>query len=355
MPRYRGNVGNLLQHWVLCELLAESNRHFDQIRFADAYAMAPCATERFEPGWSAHLFDHVRDRASDATPYERTWKQAGASRSAYPNSAVLLTAMWRGRYSLLLCESDPATVDELQQWAPVQRQSPDCIDVKIAPGDWRKRFESPASKSDGLTYLSFDPDMFDRHGSREPRIMDPADLDIVAAAVEPIRGTVLLQLSTYSANHANGQEAVSAAVASGLGSVGLTLLARVRTDGQMMSLVLGRAAGTLADITSLPGRFDSWLRSVKAYTSSRAKAPDDRWPSVETGEPQLEGIVEHEAESMNFKFLADHEDRRLLELVSKSEGSFWRDPAAAVMHAGRLAERMVVYALKTRKSIGAAS
>jgi len=237
MPQYRGNVGNLLQHWVLCELVAESGRHFKQIRFVDAFAMAPLATERVRPGPSASLFDHVRDRTHGGTPYERTWHQLAPNRSAYPNSASFFTTMW----------------------ATSQRQSPECDDIEIAGADWRERFERSVATSDTLTYLSFDPDKFDRHGSDNPRIMDPADLDAVAAALEPIRGAVLVQLSTYSANRDNGQEAVAKAVVSGLNEAGLTLLARVRVDGQMMSLVLGRHAGSLGEIGSLPARFDSWL------------------------------------------------------------------------------------------------
>ena len=225
--------------------------------------MAPLATERVRSGPSANLFDLVRDRTPGGTPYERTWRQLVPDRSEYPNSASFLTAMWRGRYSVLLCESEPATVSELQRWATSQRQSPECDDIEIAAGDWRETFERSVATSDTLTYLSFDPDKFDRHGSDNPRIMDPADLDAVAAALEPIRGAVLVQLSTYSANRDNGQEAVAKAVVSGLSEAGFTLLARVRVNGQMMSLVLGRHAGFLGEIGSLPARFDSWLSIVK--------------------------------------------------------------------------------------------
>ena len=160
--------------------------------------------------------------------------------------------------------------EELNRWAALQAKVPSCTDVEIARGDWRKRFERPVSNSDALTLLSFDPDMFDRHGSSDGRKMDPDDLERVAAAVEPIPGTVLLELSTYSVNHANGQDDVSEAVVSGLSSAGLELLALVRMDRQMMSLVFGKRTEAFRDTASLPGRFDSWLSKVRLGASGAA-------------------------------------------------------------------------------------
>ena len=75
MPQYRGNVGNLLQHWVLCELIDLCGKHWTQIHFVDAYSMEPFATERFKSGWSASLFDHARDRSAHESVYERTWRR----------------------------------------------------------------------------------------------------------------------------------------------------------------------------------------------------------------------------------------------------------------------------------------
>ena len=46
MPIFRGNVGNLLQHWVFCEALEVFRGSADQIDFIDAYSMAPLADER---------------------------------------------------------------------------------------------------------------------------------------------------------------------------------------------------------------------------------------------------------------------------------------------------------------------
>src|SRR4029453_12601928 len=98
MSKYRGNIGNLLQHWVLCELLCSANSHWDDIRFMDAYSMAPLATERFKSGWSAAIFDYARDRWPADSPYERTWRKLVQDGSGYPNSAAFVTKQWRGTY-----------------------------------------------------------------------------------------------------------------------------------------------------------------------------------------------------------------------------------------------------------------
>ena len=141
---------------------------------------------------------------------------------------------------------------------------------EIAAGDWRLRFRKPVSECEQLTFLSFDPDMFNRHGSKDIRKMKPSDLDLVAAAVTPITGNVLIQLSTYDVNSGNSQEDVRDAIVSCLKGGGLELLAVVQTDRRMMSLVLGNIGVPVlvSDIGLLPGRFKSWLRRVKAGAAS---------------------------------------------------------------------------------------
>lgn len=265
MPIFRGNAGNLLQHWVLCEILEACSGH-GHIDFVDAYSMAPLAAERPNLDATAHLFDCAQARLpGERTAYEQAWHGLAPRGPKYPNSAVFVAAVWRGRYSLLLCESEPRTVQELQAWASDTEHVATCARVEVSPGDWRKRFLQRVSISGDLALFSFDPYMFDRHGSgRNPGNMNPADLDLLAAAVESTTAAVLVQLSTYSANNDNPQSAVTEVVASRLARVGFQMLAEVRADGNMMSLVLGRNIGTAARISSLPARFESWLAGVKA-------------------------------------------------------------------------------------------
>jgi len=106
--------------------------------------------------------------------------------------------------------------------------------------------------------------MFDRHGSgRNLGNMDPGDLDLLTATVDSIKGGVLVQLSTYSANNGNPQLAVTDVVTARLTRAGLQRLAEVRADGNMMSLVFGRNIDIAASGGALPRRFESWLTRVK--------------------------------------------------------------------------------------------
>ena len=265
MPTYRGNIGNLLQHWVLCEIVDCCGGQWPRLRFVDAYSMAPLATERPKSHWSSGLFDHARDRSNRDSIYEATWSGLSSRESGYPNSAAFLAALWQGEYSMVLCEYDDATVGELRSWKASREREPRCRGVEVAPGDWRQRFETPLPDTDPL-FLSFDPDMFSCiDAADDGRKMTSADLARIARAV-PAAGPLVMQLSTYSVNGANTQSKVKAAVIARLNDTGLELLAVVKTDEQMMSLVLGRSCpeAIVETMANMPARFESWLYRLKA-------------------------------------------------------------------------------------------
>ena len=48
MSSFKGNDGNLMQHWVLWELLSVARRHATNLTFVDAHSMAPIAIHRSE-------------------------------------------------------------------------------------------------------------------------------------------------------------------------------------------------------------------------------------------------------------------------------------------------------------------
>ena len=74
MPTYKGNKGNFLQHWVLCELVSAAGKHVSRLQFIDAHAMAPMA-EKQDPKHKDSVFDSVRARLpGTGSPYERAWK-----------------------------------------------------------------------------------------------------------------------------------------------------------------------------------------------------------------------------------------------------------------------------------------
>ena len=196
MATYKGNKGNLLQHWVLCELVGAARRHSSCLQYIDAHAMAPIAKE--QTGEDC-VFDSVRARLpGHDSPYERAWNElVPHGETGYPNSASLVKRLWNDHLFMLLCEVDDATVGELRAWAGSAARA------EIAHRDWRRRFEDGLSEPEAgaLTLLSFDPDMLSRHSppllKRKPRRMYPEDLDLMGHAVRDRRTDLLITIDVF--------------------------------------------------------------------------------------------------------------------------------------------------------------
>ena len=269
MTTYKGNAGHLMQHWTLCEILVTANKHTDGLNYIDAHAMAPLATER---QYGDVHFDKVKNCLSSCSKsaYELAWHQlAPREVEGYPNSAAFVEQVWKGDFSMLLCEKNKRTCAEIEDWR--QRVDKRRRATKLFCGKWQERFKnelpSPADVglADGsLTLIAFDPNMYDRHKVAKPRPENlyPECLEVVAGAVKNLRSDILIQMSTYSANNANPQEAVILSTNQVLATKGFRLLAVVRLNGNMMSMVYGRNlswAADQADLANLGGRFDKWL------------------------------------------------------------------------------------------------
>ena len=281
MPTYKGNAGHLMQHWTLCEILEAAGRHTKGLNFIDAYAMAPLATEKDGiPGRGKdYLFDLAESRLPNlgdlAVAYGRAWHQLTSGhcppRKGYPNSAAFVEQVWKGDFSMLLCEIDRATCQEIKPWLQRVDDLKQCKATELFCGNWRRRFEkglpSPTKVklADGaLTLVLFDPNMYNRRrnvAKPRPEILYPEDMEMVAGKMESLKGDILIQLSTYSAMD-NSQPAVTASVNSILVPKGFKLLAKVRIDGNMMSLVYARNVSWADELTDLPGRFVEWLRQL---------------------------------------------------------------------------------------------
>ena len=276
---YKGNVGHLMQHWTLCELLVLADRHHPtrDLNYIDAHAMAPLACKNENEDKHDHptvrQFTKVRDRLSQSrqSTYERAWYELAPAKG-YPNSAAFVAELWKGKFSLLLCETDCKTKGELGPWLQDVGKWDRCGRAKLFPCDWRKRFEGglPAPSETGLedealTLLSFDPDLCSSHwnvAKKNPRIIYPEDLKVAMAAMQHLKGSILIHLPTFSAFGDNPQGAVIASANSIIAGAGFTLLAVVRVHGSMMSLVYARNVPWWAEITGLPDRFSAWLRSI---------------------------------------------------------------------------------------------
>ena len=75
MPTYRGNRGNLLQHWVLVELLARLQQQGpSNLSFIDTHSMSPRATRSAKAvtDQTAPEFDRVLTHLAEGqSSYER--------------------------------------------------------------------------------------------------------------------------------------------------------------------------------------------------------------------------------------------------------------------------------------------
>ena len=167
MGTYKGNVGNLMQHWTLCEVLQIANAQADGLSFIDSYAMAPWATECTSPD---QKFESVKNGLpGKESAYERAWYGLfqRKQQKGYPNSSAFVREIWKHKYSLVLCERDLQTAEEIEDWLLETRKSPRCNEAILFRGDWRERFvnELPNPSAAGLpegslTMVSFDPTIY---------------------------------------------------------------------------------------------------------------------------------------------------------------------------------------------------
>jgi len=269
MPTYKGNRGNLLQHWVLAELITlvgEEVQAPGRLCFIDAHAMSPYAARNANAGQTAGDFDTVAGRLpGQDTSYERAWRELSTQGSCrYPSSALFVRHLWRGALYLVLCEADAETADEIAEW--LRTVSADTLS-ELHRGDWRARFCRDFPNGCAAYLISFDPYMFDRHGppaSPNQGNMWPSDIVRAGAAVLGLgQGPVVLQLSTYSANNANSQDEVISSIEPLFNAAELQLAATVRADGNMMSMVFARNMHSIQK-ARLQERFAMWLAHATA-------------------------------------------------------------------------------------------
>lgn len=270
MGTYKGNKGNLMQHWTLCEVLrlAQCNS-VTQLNYIDAHAMAPLAKTPTSPD---QVFPRVQaNLPGQGSAYEKAWQTlAPNSVDGYPNSANFVRTIWQGDFSMLLCEINPKTADEIDCWLPEVRSLPNCKKADLHRGDWRNTFKKglPTLKDmgladDALTLVSFDPNKYNIAG--DPKQLDndmyPVDLGEVITSLRALEGGVLVQLSTYSRGNTNQnkQGAVISSVTELFAAGGFLLAAVLWTNGDMMSLVFTRNVEWWREIAVLPSQFRLWL------------------------------------------------------------------------------------------------
>ena len=114
--------------------------------------------------------------------------------------------------------------------------------------------------SNSLTLVSFYPDKYDKNSpkARKARRLCRSDLGLARCALSDVKGPIIIQLSTY-----NSQRDVILSTDSVLNSGDFDRAAKVRVDGNMMSLVYTRGVEWAADLAGIPDNFTNWLREVK--------------------------------------------------------------------------------------------
>ena len=265
MGTYMGNVGHLMQHWTLCEILAAAQPHHSGLNYIDAHAMAPLAAEPEDPAKvDAHFAWVQRNLPGRESRYEQAWHHlVPQGLPEYPSSAAFVQQVWNGRCSLLLCEANPKVAAEIQVGIP---------DADLFAGDWRQRFaDRLPNPPDSLTLVSFDPYMYSTHTreglpKEKPGNLYPADLKLVRRSLNGFEASVLIQLSTYSNNGGNSQSKVICSADSILKSCDFENVAVVKanigSNRRMMSLVYARNVEWAADLAGLPSRFKEWLSKI---------------------------------------------------------------------------------------------
>jgi hypothetical protein len=165
---------------------------------------------------------------------------------------------WQRQLSLLLCEADKPTADEIENWLSSLDQGDTA--GELHRGDWRQRFATPMSTDTDAYYFSFDPNMYDRHEVRAPKPenMYPSDIAVVREAIGKLpRAPIVIQLSTYSVNNSNSQSDVFDDLVPQFTGQGFVTTC-VRADNSMMSFIFSRELSVPSD---LEGRFQSWLEA----------------------------------------------------------------------------------------------
>lgn len=228
--------------------------------------MSPCATKMHKHGNHAGFKSVRRRLPGQRSAYESTWDKLTSDCKGYPNSAVFVKALWPRRFSFLLCEKDPSTFQDLEQWASEVSDLPNCTGIELHLGDWRDRFLRGLSFSGDLIFFSFDPYMFNqRFQVKRPRPgnMYPEDLELMRSITSTMRQKIVIQLSTYDTNDGNSPEKVIEAVHKEFRASDVEVSEPVKVKRKMMSIVLTKNIQSSRWLRNLPKSFESWMERAR--------------------------------------------------------------------------------------------
>lgn len=235
-PTAKGNVGNLLQHFVLVQVLEVLRESYPDSRldFVAPYAMAPLSRLPIPPACAK--FEAVFEAAQSgrlASPYPRLVAALTGRKRRYPSSALLVSASWKDAHLHL------ADYSEL-----VYAKIHDHFDSNLnahhgrwteAPEGWRQRFQACATCA---LFAELDPNLvLAGTTSRKPGSLDQAQLRRFLGWLTKDRPCIV-QITTYSTNGvgksasgASGSAAVVEATHDTSRKSGFDLLSCVNASG----------------------------------------------------------------------------------------------------------------------------
>ncbi|TFG65954.1 MAG: hypothetical protein E4H27_10355 [Anaerolineales bacterium] len=265
----KGNVGNIMQHWVLTEVLNRVHLQGKRwLHLVCTNSMAPASWPEQPGGQTRPRFEKVRLSLSpfSVTTYQRAWcaiSPAGAL--LYPSSAAFAAFLWPGKLRLTLCETNPGAIGELTMWVnalQVQRRAPGSM---VHPRDWRTLFNSGIPNlGEDVTLIEVDPYRFEHNGAVafDPAALFPSDLATLTAPFAAQNRLVIFQISSYSANNKNPHTITQSAICDALNAAGFTLTGDVRANGDMISLVFTNGSVLWPNAVDANTEFHAWLNSV---------------------------------------------------------------------------------------------
>lgn len=272
----KGNIGNLMQHWVLAEVihrLAEPDllpAKQVHLLLVTTHSMAPWSVPRAQADYAFNAARR-REPARRNSHYESAWHGLSVRQGVpYPSSAALAVKIWpseRRRLSLLLCENDRSVADEIEGWLALPEIAENVPHRVLHRGDWRARFSQPLAMSSPLPdaiFIEMDPMRFESHppAHAEGATLYAADLRTIVTNLENLRGVpTVLQNSSFSANNNNPHDIVAAVVDGILAPADFVLQARVEADGNMISLVYSTDLHLWDRAEDLNAIFHAWLRA----------------------------------------------------------------------------------------------
>ncbi len=271
----KGNRGNLLQHWVLCELLHRlAQRDFKHLSLTCTHSMAPWSVpERLEEEDDhrcRRVFNVARTReaAERGSVFEEAWfaLSPGAGRP-YPSSAALVQHVWRSKLSLTLCEASLPVADEIDGWLGSREVRARIAHSALLRGDWRGAATGPLflDPDADCLYIEMDPYRYDsrRKGVRkqtDTATVYPEDLTLLTHIVDAEERPIILQLSSFSAQNGNSPRVIEASVRGVLEPCRFVFREIVAVDGQMLSLIFTRDVVISGGLLQ-PG-FSAWLTGI---------------------------------------------------------------------------------------------